>query len=394
MPGTKSLNLSKDEAGKSLNPIFKKGFEYSDCWVDDARLVVLNAKDAKQRGATIWTRTKFVSAERQEGIWQIGLESQSTPSGANSNNSAASDGGDLKTIKAKGIINAGGPWVEEVLKDRLSESSKASIRLVRGSHIITKKLFDHDRPYMFQQADGRIIFAIPYENDFTLIGTTDADHEEDPAKAACSDSERDYLLAAANGYFTQSITVDDVVWSYAGVRPLYDDGASSATAATRDYVLTLSDEKDLAPLLNIFGGKITTYRKLSEAVLDKISPYFTHMKGDWTAGVSLPGGDFPVDGQQDLIRKLRDKYAFLTDVWAQRLVRAYGTETDSMLQNAKEVTELGQHFGWNLYQREVEWLKTQEWAQTAEDIVWRRSKIGLRLSSDEIEGLEHWLQGN
>jgi glycerol-3-phosphate dehydrogenase len=265
------------------------------------------------------------------------------------------------------------------------------VRLVRGSHIVTRKLFDHDKCYFFQGEDGRIIFAIPYETDFTLIGTTDADHEDASVNPQCTEAEADYLRAFASNYFKQPIPKDDIVWSYSGVRPLYDDGASSATAATRDYVLKVNQDGEAAPLLNIFGGKITTYRKLAESALEKITPFFPKAGPDWTAGVSLPGGDFPVDGVASLIQELRETYPFLDDFWARRLIRAYGTEARLILGDAKSIGDMGKAFAATLTEREIIWLMDKEYARTAEDVVWRRSRLGLRMSKAEIAELDIWM---
>ncbi|MEM9971034.1 MAG: glycerol-3-phosphate dehydrogenase, partial [Pseudomonadota bacterium] len=345
--------------------------EYSDCWVEDSRLVVLNARDAERRGAEILVRTKVTSAERDGDTWLIKTEDRST--------------GETREHRARVLVNAGGPWVEDVVKGVARLNSSEGIRLVQGSHIVTKRLFDHDKCYFFQGEDGRIIFAIPYETDFTLIGTTDKEYTGDPSSADCSDEEADYLVAFANQYLKRDITRDDVVWSYSGVRPLYDDGAKSATAATRDYVLSLDSSG--APILSIFGGKITTYRKLAEGVMAKLKRAFPDMAGDWTAGVPLPGGDFPVDGVDALITTLTHRHPFLDDRWARRLVRAYGTDALQLLGGAETAEALGEDFGATLTQAEVDWLVRHEYARTAEDIVWRRSKLGLRMTPEQIARL-------
>lgn len=377
LPKTKSLDLTSDVAGMPLKDSYQRGYEYSDCWVEDARLVSLNARDAAERGAEIMTRTQLMSAERRGDIWQATIKDVET--------------GAERVVEAKAIVNAGGPWVEDIIRNRLRMNSSDGIRLVRGSHIVTKQLFTHGKPYIFQQSDGRIVFAIPYETDFTLIGTTDAEQTEDPDKAACSPEEAEYLCKAVSEYFEKPVTQDDIVWTYAGVRPLYDDGASSATAATRDYVLKLDGEQNEAPIVNIFGGKITTYRKLSEKVVEMLRPRFQDMEPGWTAGIPLPGGDFTVDSVKTLVSILRSGYPFLDPAWALRLVRAYGTDAAKMLGDAKSLEDLGVHFGWNLYQREVEWLMRHEWARTADDVLWRRSKIGLRVSKEEAAALQTWM---
>lgn len=373
LPGTRTLDLTRDPAGVPLRPEFRKAFEYSDCWVEDSRLVVLNARDAAARGATVLTRAKVASAERQGDRWSVIV---------------AQEGGQ-RTFRARALVNAGGPWVEEVIRNTVRLNTSEGVRLVRGSHIVTRKLFDHGKCYFFQGEDGRIIFAIPYEQDFTLIGTTDKDHDGDPKAAVCTPEEQEYLCAFASRYFRTPVTRTDIVWTYSGVRPLYDDGSKSATAATRDYVLSL--DTGGAPLLNVFGGKITTYRRLAEAAVAKLAPFFPGAQGPWTAGVPLPGGDFPVDGVADLTARLCADFAFLDPAWAARLVRAYGTDAARMLSGAGSAADLGRSFGATLTEREVRWLMDREYARTAEDIVWRRSKLGLRLTADEIAELGAWM---
>ena len=371
LPATKTLDLTSDIAGKPLQERFTQAYEYSDCWIEDAKLVSLNARDAALRGANILTRTKVTSAERQDGLWKV----------------TTADG---TTHFARALVNAGGPWVETILKNVAHVASSEGVRLVRGSHIVTKRLFDHERCYFFQGTDGRIIFAIPYEQDFTLIGTTDQDHQG-PAKGAhCTDAERDYLIDFANKYFKKPVTIDDVVWSFSGVRPLYNDGAASATAATREYVLSL--ESNGAPLLNVFGGKITTHRRLAEHALEKLAPFFPKATADWTARVPLPGGDFPHGDVARLTRELRTAHDFLTPAWAARLIRAYGSEAAILLKGAKSAADMGQDFGATLTETEVRWLMTHEFARTAEDVVWRRTKLGLRLSTDQIATLDGFMQ--
>jgi len=376
LPGTKTLDLSGSREGRPLQERFTKAYEYSDCWVEDSRLVVLNARDAEARGAQIKTRTKVISAANENGHWRV--ETRDT------------ENGELQTFHARMLVNAGGPWVGDIIQSKVRLNSREGVRLVRGSHIVTRRLYDHDKCYFFQGTDGRIIFAIPYETDFTLIGTTDAEHSDPSVKPECTPEEQDYLLDFASQYFKQPLSRDDVVWTYSGVRPLYDDGASSATAATRDYTLKV-DTSAGAPVLNIFGGKITTYRRLAESALDKITAELAVNKGRWTAGVPLPGGDFPVDGVSGLIDDLKARYPFLSDFWAKRLVRAYGTEAADVLGDATDATDLGRDFGATLTETEVDWLMTHEYARTAEDVLWRRNKLGLRLNSDQSRALDDWM---
>ncbi|WP_224816048.1 glycerol-3-phosphate dehydrogenase [Hasllibacter sp. MH4015] len=373
LPGTKSVSLDGTAEGAPLLDKFNKAYEYSDCWVEDSRLVVLNARDAEDRGARIMVRTEVKSAERDGELWRIETDGERGP----------------QTIYARALVNAGGPWVADVVRNVARQNSSEGVRLVRGSHIVTRRLYDHDKCYFFQGTDGRIIFAIPYETDYTLIGTTDAEHLDDPRAAECTPEERDYLLAFANEYFKESLSVDDVVWTYSGVRPLYDDGAKSATAATRDYVLSLDDKG--APMLNVFGGKITTYRVLAEDAWDKLARYFPEANGKWTAGVALPGGDFPVDGVDALIRELKSAYPFLSDRWARRLIRAYGTQASDLLGLAKSIDDLGRDFGATLTEAEVRWLMHREYARRAADVVWRRSKLGLKLDADQIAALDRFM---
>lgn len=377
LPGTKTLDLTQGPEGAPLDDKFAKAFEYSDCWIEDSRLVVLNARDAEARGAEILVRTKVVSAERQDDVWSVTVKDEHT--------------GETRNMRARMLVNAGGPWVGDIIQQKVRMNSTEGVRLVRGSHIVVRKLYDHDKCYFFQGTDGRIIFAIPYETDFTLIGTTDAEHNDPDAAPVCTDEERDYLLNFINQYMKEDVSVDDVVWSYSGVRPLYDDGASSATAATRDYTLKVDTARG-APILNVFGGKITTYRKLAEDAMDKIVPFFAGMSGHWTAGVHLPGGDFAVDGFETLVRRLGDDFPFLDAFTTRRLVRAYGTEAWLVLSDAKVQDDLGQVFGAGLSAREVRWLMSKEYARSAEDVVWRRNKLGLRLSEAEIASLEAFMR--
>ncbi len=375
LPGTRTLSLDGTPEGAPLQDRFHHAYEYSDCWVEDSRLVVLNARDAEARGAWIMTRTKVVSADRHADHWVVTVEGPD---------------GQRRTHRARMLINAGGPWVGDIIQGKIRLNSSEGVRLVRGSHIVTRKLYDHDKCYFFQGTDGRIIFAIPYETDFTLIGTTDAEHHDPSVKPECTPEERDYLLNFANQYFRRQLSADDVVWSYSGVRPLYDDGAQSATAATRDYTLKV-DSDGGAPVLNVFGGKITTYRRLAESALEKIGRHFDGLSGPWTRGVALPGGDFPVDGVADLVASLRRAHPFLTDRWALRLVRAYGREASEILNGAITAADLGVDFGATLTEAEVIWLMDREYATCAADVIWRRSKLGLHMSEAQVRILDEWI---
>ncbi len=380
LPPARVLALRNDPAGTPLKAEFTRGFEYSDCWVDDARLVVLNAMDAAKRGADIRVRTELTAARRQTDDWELTLADRRT--------------GETENARARILINAGGPWVSEVLANRAGLNGRSAVRLVKGSHIVVPRLFEHDRAYIFQNADNRIIFAIPYEQDFTLIGTTDVDFEGDPTDVKIDQGEITYLCAASSEYFATAVSKEDVVWTYSGVRPLYDDGDSSAQTATRDYVLELDGSEDKPALLSIFGGKITTFRHLAEEVLDKLEPHLPASGKPWTRGAGLPGGDFAFDGFDNLAAQLADEFPHVAKPLMYRLASAYGTCTRQVLKDTATPEDLGVLFGHDLYQCEVEYLVRFEWAIDVQDIVWRRSKLGLRLSMVEIDRLDRWLREN
>ncbi|MEO1563553.1 MAG: glycerol-3-phosphate dehydrogenase [Pseudomonadota bacterium] len=366
LPNTRRINLAAFKEGTALKSDFSTALEYSDGWVDDARLVVLNARDAAARGADILPRTKVVSATPDAGRWQVTL-----------------DGG--RAVQARLLVNAGGPWVSEILAGALRQNNPPKMRLVRGSHIVTRALYDHDKAYFLQQPDGRIIFVIPYEDEFTLIGTTEEPHHGDPKAAHCSPEERDYLLSAVNRYFAAELVPEDVVWTYSGVRPLVDDNADSATASSRDYDLQLIEVQN-APVLNVFGGKITTHRHLAEEASNLVCGALGNQLPAWTRGVPLPGGDFNGRSPDQMFAELQSTYPFMSDGFARRLIRTYGTEAWALLDDASSLEDLGADYGANLYQREVDWLRANEWAQTDEDILWRRTKLGLhgaRLTPEE-----------
>ena len=376
LPGTAALDLRTDPAGAPLRRGFARAYEYSDCWVQDSRLVALNARDAHELGATVLTRSRVVVAARGATHWTVSV--------------VDGDTGQRRDIRARALVNAAGPWVGEVLQETLALGSREKVRLVRGSHIVTRKLYDHDRCYFFQGPDGRIIFAIPYEDDFTLIGTTDSEHGDPDTKPRCTEDEQRYLLEFAARYFRDPPTSADIVWTYSGVRPLYDDGAKSAAAATRDYVLTL--DSGAAPVLHVFGGKITTYRRLAEAALHKLAPLLQPPRPEpWTAGVPLPGGDFPVDGVAALRAALLADFPFLDPALARRLVRGYGTDAREILGAAQGMDDLGPHFGAGLTAAEVTWLMRHEFARDSDDVLWRRTKLGLRLAPQEVQALARWM---
>jgi glycerol-3-phosphate dehydrogenase len=375
LPGTQRVDLTKDETGEALLPRFKVGFEYSDCCVDDVRLVVMNAVDAAEKGASIRTRTRFEQAVREEGHWRLTLKTKEQ----------------RQKVTTRVLINASGPWIEGVNEAMPLDTPRSRVKLVKGSHIVVRKLFTHDKAYIFQNADGRIVFAIPYEQDFTLIGTTEYNVSGDPAEATASDEEISYLCHLAGEYFRKSISAKDVVWSFAGVRALYDSRTLESKDLSRDYFLELDGDKEKAPLLSIYGGKLTAARHLAELALDKLKP-FVSMKDGWTATEALPGGDFPWDGFEALVQNVRAKWPFLTEAHAKRLARAYGTRIDKVLGKAMRMEDLGTHFGAGLMESEVRYLTQHEWAQTTDDILWRRSKLGLHMTTQEQGALAHFME--
>ncbi|MGN8158651.1 glycerol-3-phosphate dehydrogenase [Salinisphaera sp. RV14] len=374
LAGSHGVKFDDHPAGAPLKPEFNKGFVYSDAWVQDARLVVLNCMDAANRGATIMTRTRCESATRGADGWQVTLKTAA---------------GETIEAKSRGLANAAGPWAVRFLDDVATMNHQYALRLIKGSHIVVPKLFDHDYAYIFQQPDGRIVFAIPYEQDFTLIGTTDVEHEGAPGKVAIEQDEIAYLCESANRYFEQSIAPDDVVWSYSGVRPLLDDREDNASEITRDYRIQL--DTDGAPLLNVFGGKLTTFRRLAEDAVDQIAPELGNQHKAWTGnGHPLPGGE--ESRPQHLFESLQASHPFIPLGMANRMVFNYGTRVRDIVAGAKSLDDLGEHFGAGLYAAEVDYLCEHEWARTAEDIIWRRSKLGLRLASGEVDRLTAYLR--
>ncbi|AMP08521.1 FAD binding domain protein [Collimonas arenae] len=378
LPGSRSIDFRKHVAGKPLKKTLIKGFVYSDAAVQDARLVVLNAMDAKERGATILTKTRLIEAKQGEQYWDATL--QSTQSG------------EITEVKARCVVNAAGPWVASLLSGALHTSAQHHIRLVKGSHIVTKRLFDHDHAYIFQNPDKRIVFAIPYETDFTLIGTTDVEYSGDPSKVTISEEETAYLCESVSRYFEVPVTPAQVVWSYAGVRPLLEEEIANPSAVTRDYRLELKAEQGLAPVLSVFGGKITTYRRLAEEAMEHLQPLFGYMKAHWTADEALPGGDMPNADLAEFHRIFQQRHAWLPVALAARYARTYGTRSARLLDGIHDVAGLGQLFGADLYEAEVRYLMRNEWALTADDILWRRSKLGLRLDASEVARLTAWLE--
>ena len=373
LPPTRTLDLTHSPIGQPLHRRIRYGFEYSDCCVDDARLVVLNAIDAAERGATIRTRTRCIRAERAD-VWRLIL----------------TDHGRRGVVTARVLVNAAGPWVGFVAENVIRVAAPSRLRLVKGSHIVVPRLFEHDHGYILPSSDGRVVFVLPFARDFTLIGTTDENFAGDPAAAAPTPEEITYLCRSVNGFFRHDIGVENVKWAFAGVRSLYDDGSKKPENVTRDYHLDLDKRFREAPLLTIYGGKITTYRRLAEAVMDRMRHFF-HLRPAWTARAPLPGGDFPYDGLEARVAQAQQTWPFLKKDHALRLVQAYGTRLDRVLGSAKTMEDLGAQFGADLTEAEVRYLMRQEWAQTEDDVLWRRSKLGLLVSAEERQALSRFM---
>jgi len=380
LPSCRRINLRATPEGRIIKDEFRLGFEYSDCWVDDARLVVLNALDARQRGATVLTRMAAQSARRVDGLWEIDLGEDGNAAGA------------AYRLRARAIVNAAGPWVENVIGRVAGLNSRRRVRLVKGSHIVVKKFWDGPQAYLFQNHDKRVIFVNPYEDDLCLIGTTDVPYAGAAEDVAIDDAEIDYLLAAVNRYVTHELQRADIRYAYAGVRPLYDDNAANPSAVTRDYVFDTDGDAGRAPLLSVFGGKITTYRKLAEHAMAELAGVFPRMGKAWTARTPLPGGDLPDSDFSGFLATLRRRHAWLPAPLAQHYARLYGTRADSVLDSARSLADLGRHFGGLLYEREARYLREAEWAETADDILLRRTKHGLHLDQAARDDLARWLQ--
>ena len=375
LPRSRGVDLAQHISGKALKPEYRRGFEYSDCWVQDARLVVLNARDAQFHGADIFTRTLCTALERKQGHWIATIE--------DCRNNRTSK------LQVRAVVNASGPWVKQTLDLDITTDTENDVRLVKGSHIVVPKLFDHDYPYIFQHADGRVMFAIPYEKDFTLLGTTDIEIDGDPDRVSIDDTEISYICNAINEYFKVPVKPEDIVWSYSGVRPLFDDESKNASKVTRDYVLQLDDNGP--PILSVFGGKITTCRKLSEQVVDMLKKPMAFDTPGWTANTSLPGGaienaDFPA-----FLLKCKRQYPWLDKDVLHDYARNYGTDIEVLLRGCASMSDLGESFGGGLYEFEVSYLITYEWAELAEDILWRRTKKGLRVSKGTDKRLQAFM---
>jgi glycerol-3-phosphate dehydrogenase len=376
LPQSRRLDLSSELAGRALKPEFRTGFEYSDCWVDDARLVVLNALDAAARRAQILTRTALVSARREGGSWRAELRDQA---------------GVVTSVSARAIVNAAGPWVEDVLRRNAGLNAGHRVRLVKGSHIVVPKFWDGPHAYLFQNDDRRVIFVNPYQGDLCLIGTTDIPYCGEADRVGAGEDEISYLLRAVNRYCARQLMRADVVHSFSGVRPLFDDNAENPSAVTRDYVFELNDADGAAPILSVFGGKITTFRKLSEHALERLKPYFPGMAGPWTAGTALPGGDIVSADFDAFAAGLGRDYPDLPREVLNHYARLYGTRIHRLLNGVRTRSDLGRHFGGPFYQREAEFLQIEEWALTPEDILERRTKHGLHLTPGQKQAFSDWM---
>ncbi|MBR7887632.1 glycerol-3-phosphate dehydrogenase [Marinomonas sp. A79] len=373
LQGSKGVKYGADSP---LKNDIKQGFEYSDCWVDDARLVVINAMSAQQNGAAIFARTRCVSAKRQDNQWLIVLEDQLTK--------------ETKNITANALVNAAGPWVSSFIETKLEQKAPYGIRMIKGSHVVVPKLYEHSNAFIMQNTDKRIVFAIPYRDDYTLLGTTDVEYKGDPKAVKINDDETQYILKVANDHFKKTLSPADIVWSYSGVRPLLEDESSDPSAVTRDYTLHLEDQHSRAPLLSIFGGKITTYRKLALSAMNKLTPYFDQLGEPWTHSKPLPGGDLGMSLEAFGLKLQRD-YPFIGAPLARRFANSYGTLTHLMLDKVKDEKGLGQDFGHQLYQAEVDYLIKHEWAHSAEDILWRRTKLGLEFTPEQVAALNNYV---
>jgi glycerol-3-phosphate dehydrogenase len=373
LPAARTIDLTHNPVGQPLKRVFRYGFEYSDCWVDDSRLVVLNALDAAERGAVIRTRTRCVRVDRRED-WELVLNSR----------------GRRDVATARVLVNAAGPWIGEVADTVIRKPLLAPVRLIKGSHIVVRRRFEHECGYLLQAADGRIVFALPFAEDFTLIGTTDENFVGNLNSVTPDLDEITYLCDTVNQYFRDKVTPDELVWSFSGVRALYDDGADKPEDVTRDYELVLDEPFREAPLLTIYGGKITTHRRLAEAAMDRIGKFF-EARPPWTAGSTLPGGDFAPDGFYALVAESIGRWPFLSEPHARRLVRDYGRRVERILGTAQSMDDLGVRFTGDLTGAEVRYLLANEWAQTAEDVLWRRSKLGLKATAEERTAISQFI---
>jgi len=377
LENSKGVRLDATPYGNGLRPEFRHGFVYSDCRTDDARLVIANALDARARGVTILARTECVSARREPGQWRVALR----------------EAGTQREVTARAVVNAAGPWVKQVLDDRLHQSSREGVRLVKGSHVVLPRLYDGGHAFILQNRDGRVVFMIPFEERFTLVGTTDIPFEGDPESAVATRAESEYLCAAINLYLAKPVSPEQVVWSFSGVRPLYDDGESDPSAITRDYTLRVDDDDGKVPVLSVYGGKLTTYRRLAEHALAKLRPYFPGMGKEWTRRAVLPGSDFGGRTREQAQADLFKRYGGLPETLVRGIFRRHGELATEVLGDARSLADLGEDFGAGLCERELRYLVEHEWAHTAEDVLWRRTKCGLHLDARARERVLVFLGG-
>jgi len=376
LPGSRGLDLRHDSAGEPLQPAYTKGFSYADCGTDDARLVVLNALDAAERGAQVRTRTRVARAERRDGAWSVTLRPER---------------GAETTVRASALVNAAGPWVAGVMRQALGRAGYAHLRLVKGSHVVFPQLYEGEHAYILQNQDGRVVFAIPYLGRYTLVGTTDVPYEGDPAAAAVHPDEVSYLCDAVNRYFARPVAPELVLWRFAGVRPLYEDRSAAASKVSRDWVLELDDDAGQAPLLAVIGGKLTAHREVAEAACKRLAPFFPELAEPWTRHAPLPGGDVPGGDIAAYRAAFRAAHPWLPSGVAGRWSDAYGTRAGRVVGDARTLAGLGRDFGGGLFEREVRYLMDAEWARTAEDILWRRTKLGLALGTEQARALAAWM---
>lgn len=373
LPGSKGLRFGAESV---LKPEIVRGFEYSDCWVDDARLVVLNAQEVVKRGGEVRTRTRVTRAWREKGLWMVEAEDI--------------DSGKTYTWRAKGLVNATGPWVKQLFDDGLKLKSPYGIRLIKGSHIVVPRVHTQKQAYILQNEDHRIVFVIPWLDEFSIIGTTDVEYKGDPKDVKIDDNEIDYLLNVYNAHFTKQLVRDDIVWTYSGVRPLCDDESDSPQAITRDYTLDVHDEEGQAPLLSVFGGKLTTYRKLAEHALEKLAKYYPGIGAAWTRNCVLPGGDI-AGTREDYAASLRRRYSFISEGMARHYARTYGSNTELLLKDARSLEDLGENFGHEFYEAELRYLVQHEWVRGLDDAIWRRTKVGMWLTEEQQARVSAWL---
>ncbi|SFN84413.1 glycerol-3-phosphate dehydrogenase [Xenorhabdus japonica] len=377
LPGSKGLRFG---ASSVLNPSITRGFEYSDCWVDDARLVVLNAQEAQKHGGEVRTRTQVTRAWREDGYWIVEAKDLKT--------------GETNTWRAKGLVNATGPWVKNFFDNGLQLKSPYGIRLIKGSHIVVPRVHDEPQAYILQNEDHRIVFVIPWNDEFSIIGTTDVEYKGDPKEVKIDDKEIDYLLKVYNDHFKKQLVRDDIVWTYSGVRPLCDDESDSPQAITRDYTLDVRDEQGQMPLLSVFGGKLTTYRKLAEHAVDKLAQYYPNAGQAWTKNCKLPGGELEGCDRDGYARLLRQRHNWLPEGVAQRYARTYGSNSQIILKSAEALTDLGEFFGHGLYEAELRYLVEHEWVTQLDDAIWRRTKLGMWLTNEQKQRVADWLAQN